>query len=103
KGTGVCAATGRKLDVGERFVAALVEREDSEELRRIDFSMEAWDEGARPRGLFGFWRGVVPAAGAKKQVLIDDEAVLDLFEQLSSATDDRRVAFRFVLALILVR
>lgn len=103
KGTGVCSATGRRLEVGERFVASLVESEESEELLRVDFSGEAWDEGARPRRLFGFWRGVIPAADAKKHVLIDDDAILDLFDQLATATDARRVAFRFVLALILVR
>lgn len=103
KGTGVCAATGRRLDVGERFVAALVESDESDDLQRIDFSAEAWDDGARPRHLFGFWRGVVPAADAKKHVLIDDDALVDLFEQLAAATDPRRIAFRFVLCLTLVR
>jgi hypothetical protein len=103
KGTGVCAATGRRLAPGERFVAALVESEGSDELARVDFAAEAWDDGARPRGLFGFWRGSVQAPDAKKKVLIDDEAILDLFEQLAGAADQRRVAFRFVLALILVR
>ena len=103
KGTGVCAATGRRLGVGESFVASLVESDDSDELQRIDFSADAWDDGARPRRLFGFWRGVVPAPDARKHVLIDDDALLDLFEQLASATDDRRVAFRFVLCLTLVR
>lgn len=103
KGSGVCAATGRRLDVGERFVATLVESEESEELQRADFSIEAWEEGARPRRLFGFWRGVVPEPNAKKHVLIDDDALLDLFDQLASATDSKRVAFRFVLCLTLVR
>jgi hypothetical protein len=103
RGTGVCAASGRRLEPGERFVAALVESDESEELHRIDFGAQAWDDGARPARLFGFWRGTVPAADAKKQVLIDDDSILDLFEQLAAATDDRRVAFRFVLALILVR
>lgn len=103
KGTGVCAATGRRLAPGERFVAALVEPEESDDLVRVDFGAEAWDEGARPKGLFGFWRGTVQAGDAKKKVLIDDEAILDLFEQLAGAADQRRVAFRFVLALVLVR
>lgn len=103
KGSGICAASGRRLDVGERFVAALVESEENDDLHRIDFGAEAWEQGARPPRLFGFWRGVVPTADAKKHVLIDDDAILDLFEQLATANDDRRVAFRFVLALILVR
>jgi hypothetical protein len=102
---GVCAATGRKLAVGERFVAALAESAETEDLIRMDYSLEAWEQGARPEGgrLFGFWRAVVPESDAKQRVLIDDDAIVDLFEQLAETTDPKRVAFRFVLALVLIR
>lgn len=103
KTTGVCAATGRRLEVGEPFVGALVEPVDSEVLVRVDFSEGAWEEGARPERLFGFWRGVVPAENERRPVLIDDQAIMDLFEQLAETTDAKRIAFRFVLALVLVR
>ncbi len=103
KGSGVCAATGRRMNIGEAFVAALVESEETDDLQRVDYGAEAWEGGARPARLFGFWRGVMAEPDAKKHVLIDDDALLDLFEQLGAATDARRVAFRFVLCLTLVR
>lgn len=101
--TGRCAATGRVLNVGEPFVATLSETPESEDLVRADYSAEAWDSGAKPNGLVGSWRGVVAAADAKRTVIIDDEVVMDLFEQLAEQTEPKRVAFRFVLALMLIR
>lgn len=99
----MCAATGRVLMPGEGFVAALVERAESEELDRVDYSAAAWDAGSRPARVFACWRGVVQSPDAKKKVLIDDAALVEIFEQLAGQTDPKRVAFRFVLALILIR
>ncbi|MCB9840081.1 MAG: hypothetical protein H6809_00330 [Phycisphaeraceae bacterium] len=107
--TGVCAATGRPLEVGERFVAVLVEPTAGAGggpagLERLDFSVAAWDDGRRPEGeVFAFWRSVVAAPGAKKRQLVDDAALVDLFEQLEGASEARKVAFRYLLALVLVR
>lgn len=101
--TGVCAVTGRPLAVGEHFVALLIESPENDDLTRSDCSLEAWERGTRPHGLFGYWKGVIPEPNAKPKLLIDDEVVLDLFEQLADQTEPRRVAFRFVLALILIR
>lgn len=104
--TGVCAATGRRLEVGERYVAVLVEPKDGAGLVRLDFAADSWETGARPESparLFGFWRAVVSPAGAKKRQLVDDAALLDLFEQLEGAREPRKVAFRYLLTLVLVR
>jgi hypothetical protein len=99
------------LGTGERFVAALVQRPETDEFVRLDYAEKAWMEGtrpARPLVLYGFWRGVVPEPGAKKRLLIDDQSLLELFEQSeegveSGASEKERVGFRFVLALILLR
>ena len=104
--SGLCAATGRRLEVGERFVACLVEPKEGSGLVRVDYGLEAWEAGARPAAparVFGFWRAVVAAPGAKKKQLVDDASLLDLFEQLAGATEGRKVAFRYLLALVLVR
>jgi hypothetical protein len=103
------------LQTGETYVAALVQVAETEEFRRVDFSLDAWQGGARPRdergarlAVLGSWRGVMPEPGAKKRILIDDESLLDLFEQSEegaegdASREDRR-AFRFMLALILLR
>lgn len=126
-----CAATGREIATGETYVAALVQEGSAaggggatggqEEFRRIDFSLDAWTAGARPvdaRGrrlpLLGSWRSVMPAPGASRRMLIDDEALLDLFEQSAESPPDNTPdspgepaadprVFRFMLALILIR
>ena len=104
-----CAATGRAFAPGERFIATLVEREGSAELERVDYSLDAWDQGARPSAplrLFGFWRAVAHDKKDTKPAILSDEELLDLFEQLTEAAealDTRRAAFRYLLALLLVR
>jgi hypothetical protein len=46
---------------------------------------------------------VVQEPGKSKRVLIDDEALLDLFTRLEGDARATRVAFRFVLMLLLIR
>ena len=99
----VCAASGQELKPGDRFVAALIERPGEESLERLDFLETEWDKGVRPEGMFGFWRGVTPDKSEKPKPFIDDQSLLALFEQLSDTREPRRIAFRFVLALILTR
>lgn len=98
---GVCGASGRALIAGERVVATLVSR--GEELARVDYSVEAWGGGAKPAGLFAHWSTVFqPGADTKKGRLSDEEAA-ELFEQLDGPGTPAQEAFRFVLALFLVR
>jgi hypothetical protein len=104
--SGVCAATGRVIEIGEPFVAALVERLPDGHLERVDYSSQAWAEGARPgpgSRLIGTWRGTMRPAEGPRRSLIDDAELLDLFEQLAPATEVRQQAFRYILALILIR
>ena len=65
--------------------------------------MSAWEEGARPDGLFSFWRTRVPEGDDRKTQLVDDTVLVTIFEQLAEDEAPRRVAIRFVLALILMR
>lgn len=98
-----CAATGRALAPGEPYVAALFESHESEALERRDYSAEAWDSPSRPARVFAHWRATVPAPNARPRQLIDDDALISLFEQLEAEHDAKRLAFRFALALILIR
>ncbi len=103
----MCAHTGQALQVGEHYVATLVERaaDGKVHLYRQDFSNASWDAGARPAApaqMIGHWRATVTPAGEKIKPVLDDQAMLDLLEQLEPV-DARREGMRYVLALMLVR
>ena len=98
----VCAATGQPIRPGDEFVAALVEKDDGV-LDRLDYRVDAWAEVERPAHLFAFWQTVRSSPDARRQPLLDASTISDLFEQLADATEPRRLAFRYVLALILIR
>ncbi len=102
--TGVCAATGDALAPGDAFIATLAERDEDDGFDRHDYALEAWENGARPERLFSYWRTVVPdPEDPKDDALIDDDVLIALFERLAEDERPQRIAFRFVLALILMR
>ncbi len=70
---------------------------------RIDISSDAWEGGFRPEGLFGYWKSTVPEPNQKKKMFVDDAMLMNLLERLADATEPDRLAFRYVLALILMR
>ena len=54
--TGVCAASGEPLEPGGPCIATLCEAEEGDGFDRLDYSVPAWESGARPDRLFSFWR-----------------------------------------------
>jgi len=109
--TGQCAFTGRTLEPGESYMATLVEADDSDVasgkggagFKRIDVATDAWSDGHRPDNLFCFWRATVPAPNEKKKLFVDDGVLMNLFRRLEDTDRQDRLAFRFVLALVLMR
>ena len=101
--TGRCEATGEPLTPGSACIATLCERETDDGLDRKDFSLAAWESGARPERLFSYWKTIVPEPDAKPRLLVDDTVLMELFERLAGDERPQRVAFRFVLCLILMR
>ncbi len=97
--TGRCAVTGRELAEGEEFYAVLFDRNGT--LERVDYSIEAWK--GPPEGAFCFWQSRVPVREKKKAVWVDDEVLVNLFSRLANESDEMKVRFRFVLALLLMR
>ena len=98
---GICAATGRRIEPGEKFVAAV--RETPTGLERLDLSPEAWPEFDKTH-LLGFWQTVMPRPEQKqKKLFVDDEVLCTLFERLADTSEQAKVNFRFVLGLILMR
>jgi hypothetical protein len=96
---GQCCGTGKKIEYGEEYFAALVETEDG--LRRRDFCTDYWEE-EKP-DVFCYWRTKLPHPDQKKQVFVDDEMLMVFFERLEPEREQEKINFRFVLALILMR
>jgi len=99
KPLGQCCGTGRKIDYGEEYFGALVET--GEGLQRRDFCADYW-ESEKP-DVFCYWRSRLPHPDQKKQIFVDDEMLMAFFERLGIETEQEKVNFRFVLALILMR
>ena len=101
---GLCHVTGRAIEPGEAYVAAL--RETPEGFERLEFVPEAWaDWPAQEKApLLAFWRTHMATREAeKRRLLVDDEILGELFRRLADVTEPEKLAFRFMLGLILMR
>ncbi len=96
---GQCCGSGRKIEFGEDYYAALVETEQG--LQRRDFSGEYWEQ-SKP-AVYCFWKTKLAAPDEKKRLFVSDDMLMAFFERLAHETDPEKVSFRFVLALVLMR
>ena len=99
KPLGQCHGTHRKIEYGEEYFGALVATEEG--LQRRDFCADYW-ESEKP-DVFCYWKTKLPEPGQKKQLFVDDQMLMAFFERLEKETEQEKVNFRFVLALILMR
>jgi len=102
KATYLCAASAEVLATGTPCMSAIRENA-THNLERLDFSMTAWLDGARPEGMICFWKTIMPATDRKRGIVIDNEAVEEIFERLAGDDRPNRVAIRWLLAMILLR
>lgn len=117
-----CAVSGRDLAVGEPFVGALMEVPEVDDLARVDICPEAWVASRGPethvveiietrdgeqvrakRRVFAYWHGVIPESNKKADPLIGADSLMGIFDSLEGTDEPRRLAFRYVLTLLLVR
>ncbi len=99
KTLGQCCVTQRAFGPGEEYYAALVDTESG--LERRDYGAECW-QSERP-AVYCFWKTRMPDTEQKKKLFVDDEMLMSFFERLAEETEAEKLAFRFVLALILMR
>ncbi|MFG0252639.1 MAG: hypothetical protein ACF8NJ_07205 [Phycisphaerales bacterium JB038] len=102
RATNHCAASGEAIEPGEDYIATLIEKAEDEGFERRDYKVSAWEAGQRPERVFSFWKTRAAERGQKKPFL-DDEILLNLFDRLADEESPKRVAFRFVLGLMLIR
>jgi hypothetical protein len=103
KVAGVCCVCQRKMEPREPLVTTI--REVGEQLERWDYCLTCWDSDQRPgeAEILGMWRTRIPEPQQKKKLLVDDEVLLGFFTRLAGAEQPERIAFRYVLTLILMR
>ena len=99
KPLGQCYGTGKKIEYGEEYFGSLVETEQG--LERRDFCTDYW-QNENP-DVFCFWKTKFPDPDQKKQIFVDDDMLMAFFERLEKETEQEKINFRFVLALILMR
>ena len=99
KPLGQCYGTGRTIEPGEEYFGALIEIEEG--LQRRDYCGNYW-ESEKPN-VFCYWKSKLPRPDEKKQIFVDDNMLMAFFERLENETEQEKVNFRFVLALILMR
>lgn len=97
--TRVCAATGRALQPGDRVYSALTDEAGG--FVRRDYAADAWP--GPPAGAVAHWAGRVPATRAAKKPTFNEGLLLDCFHHLGTRPEADRAAFRYVVALLLMR
>jgi len=99
KPLGQCWGTGKKIECGEEYFAALVETDQG--LERRDFCADYWQK--QEPEVFCYWKSKLPQPGRKRQMFVDDEMLMAFFERLGKESEQEKVNFRFVLTLVLMR
>ncbi len=99
KPLGQCYGTGKKIEHGQEYFAALVETPEG--FQRRDFCADYWQR--QKPDVFCYWKTKLPEPGRKKQLFVDDQMLMAFFDRLAHETEQEKVNFRFVLMLILMR
>ena len=99
KPLGRCYGTGKKIEYGEEYFAALVETEEG--LARRDFCADYWQ--AEKPDVFCYWKSKLASPDEKRRIFVDDDMLMAFFERLAGESEQEKVNFRFVLALVLMR
>ena len=99
KPLGQCYGTGKQIEPGQTYYATLVQTEDR--FQRRDFSQEYW-QNEKPQ-VYCYWKTTMPHPQQKKKFFIDDQMLMAFFDRLAEETDQEKINFRFVLAMILMR
>lgn len=99
KTLGQCCGTGDEFEVGSEYIATLIETPEGFERR--DFSIDFWQR-EKP-DVYCFWKTKMESPEQKKRLFVDDDMLMTFFERLTDETEQDKINFRFILALVLMR
>ncbi len=94
----VCAGTGKTLVPGSVCISVVVDH--GQELRRLDFSKEGWK--GPPEGTLAQWQCAVPLPVEVKKRLLDPDALMNYFDQLTEEANPLQERLRYILAILLM-
>jgi hypothetical protein len=97
---GQCAICNQPIAPDQKFMAALIETPTG--YQRADCSLDCWEKFDR-KDVVAFWQTTMPRPEQKKKLFVDDATLSELFARLADVTEPAKLAFRFVLGLILMR
>jgi hypothetical protein len=102
KSSRTCSGCGERFGERQSYFSALFEQDAGFERR--DYCPRCF-KAPRPANVYCFWRTTVPEADGEdaRRVVLDAESVLDFFRRLGEESTPQRLAFRYVLALMLTR
>jgi hypothetical protein len=91
---------------GQSYFSALIQTPEA--LNRQDYCQSCFQE-RRPENVYYFWQTTQPNAdeaegkNRRQRVIVDVEYVYEFFKRLEGDNAPQRVAFRYILALMLTR
>ena len=94
----VCAGTGKLLVPESQCISVVVD--DGHELKRLDFSQAGWQ--GSPVGTLAQWQCTVPKPVDVKKRLLNPDALMNYFDQLTEAGDPLQEKLRYILAILLM-
>ena len=102
KPRGTCFLTGHRIEPGEPYVGVLREVDGGYE--RLDATPQAW-AAAEDQSAVATWQGTMPAEDVKPEdkLAVDDDVLATLLMRLAGDAEPEKVAFRFVIGLMLMR
>lgn len=97
-----CTTCEQEIEQGKVFWSRLVENtvEGEEALKRQDFCEAHWPAEGKS---FCFWQTTRSIEENKGPRMLDQDTLLTIFQELPESEEPRKVNFRYLLALILMR
>jgi len=109
KPAAVCCRCSANFTQGQSYFSALEHVENSEVgvgLQRKDYCADCF-QAEHPANVFYFWKTAQPLDDEellrRRQPVVDLEYVFEFFKRLEGDGNPQRVAFRYILALMLAR
>lgn len=101
KSNQTCQLCEAKFGIGASYFSAIFVC--SEGFERRDFCLSCFQD-RQPENVYSYWKTAVPDAEEEDaRPKVDLDSVLDFFRRLDGDADAKRIAFRYVLALMLTR